>query len=88
MKKTVYNRNATMKMIGRQTVSNLTIDHDIFGKICDILQAHDDQAREDNRICDYIEPAIDFVILGMIYGKRAERERRRKRRERREQATA
>ena len=77
----LYERNATMQMIGRQAICDIVNNHDIFSKIVDILQAHDEQAREDGRTCDYIEPALDFFALGMIYGKREERQKCRKLRE-------
>lgn len=74
----LYERNSTMQMIGRQSSLDIIENHDVFTQIMDILQAHDEQARDDGRICDYIEPAVDFFLLGMIYGKRAERKKRRK----------
>lgn len=65
----LYERNKTMQMIGKQGICDIVEAHDIFSKIVDILQAHDEQAREEGRTCDYIEPAIDFFVLGVIYGR-------------------
>ena len=78
MHKTIYDTNATMRLIGYQNSED--IDNSVLREIEDVVKArvpHIDQP-QGNVKAGISAMAWDQFLLGYIYGKRAERARRAK----------
>lgn len=65
----VYEKNETMKMLGRNSCFQFS-QTDAMQKIDDIIEARP--------LSCTLDAAMDIFLIGYIYGKRAERARRKK----------
>ena len=68
-----YDENETMKMIGFQVLDD-NIDNAMFQKdFNNMIKVHNNNAKKCNTYDLVFNTAYDAFLLGVIYGKRAER---------------